>query len=179
MVKRHLRQAGRAGAVLLLCTIATLPALAADNVHFSGNLVSGACTLTVQGGNVATVDFAQIDSAEFIPAGQSARKPLLLELTDCDSALSNSVKVTLAGTEASGADGILAINSDSKASGIGIGIETQAGISVDINSPNGATFTLKTGNNTLRLNTWVQRLSGEELVPGAFNATATVTFEYL
>ncbi|HFJ2067445.1 TPA: fimbrial protein [Salmonella enterica] len=179
MITRHTRQIWKAGAVLLLCAGATWSARAADNVHFSGRLVASACTLTLQGADVAVVDFAQLDSADFIPSGQSARKPLILELTDCDSALSDGVRVTLVGAEVPGSSGILAIDSGSMASGIGIGIETLAGVPVAINDASGATFTLSTGNNTLRLNAWVQRLSGEDLTPGAFTATATATFEYL
>lgn len=156
MITRHTRQVWKAGAALLLCTVATWPARAADNVHFSGRLVASACTLILRGTDVATVDFAQVDSADFIPSGQSARKPLIFELTDCDSALSDGVQVTFAGVEAPGSTGILAINNAS-----------------------GATFMLSTGNNTLRLNAWVQRLPGEDLAPGAFTATATATFEYL
>ncbi|MDU2937549.1 MAG: fimbrial protein [Enterobacteriaceae bacterium] len=179
MIKRHTRQVWRAGAALFLCGVATLPAMATDNVHFSGRLVASACTLTLQGTDVAVVEFGQLDSADFIPSGQSARKPLNFELTDCDSALSDGVRVTFAGAEASGSTGILAIDSGSMASGIGIGIETLAGTPVGINDADGATFTLSTGNNTLRLNAWVQRLPGDDLQPGTFTATATATFEYL
>ncbi|EAZ9180207.1 fimbrial protein [Salmonella enterica] len=179
MITRHTRQVWKAGAALLLCTVATWPARAADNVHFSGRLVASACTLILRGTDVATVDFAQVDSADFIPSGQSPRKPLIFELTDCDSALSDGVQVTFAGVEAPGSTGILAIDKGSMASGIGIGMETLTGEPVAINNASGATFMLSTGNNTLRLNAWVQRLPGEDLAPGAFTATATATFEYL
>ncbi|ASG86548.1 fimbrial protein [Salmonella enterica subsp. salamae] len=179
MIKRHTRQVRKAGAALLLCVAATWPVRAADNVHFSGRLVASACTLILQGVDAAAVDFAQLDSADFIPSGQSARKPLIFELTDCDSALSGGVQVTFAGAEAPGSTGILAIDNGSMASGIGIGIETLAGAPVAMNDASGATFTLSTGNNTLRLNAWVQRLPGDDLKPGTFTATATATFEYL
>ncbi|KAA5784824.1 fimbrial protein, partial [Klebsiella pneumoniae] len=101
------------------------------------------------------------------------------ELTDCDSALSNGVQVTFTGTEATGMRGILAIDSHSGAFGIGIGIETLSGVPVGMNDKEGAIFTLVTGNNALNLNAWVQRLPGEDLVPGTFFASALVTFEYL
>ncbi|SUH17652.1 fimbrial protein [Salmonella enterica subsp. enterica] len=48
-----------------------------------------------------------------------------------------------------------------------------------MNDKEGAIFTLVTGNNALNLNAWVQRLPGEDLVPGTFFASALVTFEYL
>ncbi|MKM01044.1 fimbrial protein [Salmonella enterica subsp. enterica] len=173
------RQALLHGVACILCGALILPVSAADNLHFSGSLVASPCTLTMQGADIAEVDFSSPDASDFIPGGQSARKPLVFELTDCDSALSNGVQVTFTGTEATGMRGILAIDSHSGASGIGIGIETLSGVPVDINNDSGAVFTLVTGNNALNLNAWVQRLPDEDLIPGRFFASALVTFEYL
>lgn len=167
------------GVAFILWGALILPVSAEDNLHFSGSLVVSPCTLTMQGTGIAEVDFSSLDSSDFTPDGQSARKPLVFELTDCDSALSNGVQVTFTGTEATGMRGILAIDSHSGASGIGIGIETLSGVPVGINDEEGAIFTLVTGNNALSLNAWVQRLPGEDLVPGTFFASALVTFEYL
>ncbi|EEF3436652.1 fimbrial protein [Salmonella enterica subsp. enterica serovar Kalamu] len=173
------RQALLHGAACILCGALILPVSAADNLHFSGSLVASPCTLTMQGADIAEVDFSSLDASDFIPGGQSARKPLVFELTDCDSALSNGVQVIFTGTEATGMRGILAIDSYSGASGIGIGIETLSGVPVGINNESGAVFTLVTGKNTLSLNAWVQRLPGEDLIPGRFSASALATFEYL
>lgn len=74
---------------------------------------------------------------------------------------------------------VSAIDSYSGASGIGIGIETLSGVPVGINNESGAVFTLVTGKNTLSLNAQVQRLPGEDLIPGRFSASALATFEYL
>lgn len=167
------------GVAFILWGALILPVSAADNLHFSGSLVASPCTLTMQGTGIAEVDFSSLESSDFTPDSQSARKPLVFELTDCDSALSNGVQVTFTGTEATGMRGILAIDSHSGASGIGIGIETLSGVPVGINDEEGAIFTLVTGNNALSLNAWVQRLPGEDLVPGTFFASALVTFEYL
>ncbi|EAN1243910.1 fimbrial protein [Salmonella enterica subsp. enterica serovar Herston] len=173
------RQALLHGAACILWGTLILPVSAADNLHFSGSLVASPCTLTMQGADIAEVDFSSLDASDFIPGGQSARKPLVFELTDCDSALSNGVQVIFTGTEATGMRGILAIDSYSGASGIGIGIETLSGVPVGINNESGAVFTLVTGKNTLSLNAWVQRLPGEDLIPGRFSASALATFEYL
>lgn len=173
------RQALLHGVACILCGALILPVSAADNLHFSGSLVASPCTLTMQGTGIAEVDFSSLDSSDFTPDGQSARKPLVFELTDCDSALSNGVQVTFTGTEATGMRGILAIDSHSGAFGIGIGIETLSGVPVGMNDKEGAIFTLVTGNNALNLNAWIQRLPGEDLVPGTFFASALVTFEYL
>ncbi|MCX9000700.1 fimbrial protein [Citrobacter portucalensis] len=167
------------GVAFILWGTLILPVSAADNLHFSGSLVASSCTLTMQGADIAEVDFSSLDASDFIPGGQSARKPVVFELTDCDSALSNGVQVIFTGTEATGMRGILAIDSYSGASGIGIGIEMLSGVPVDINNESGAVFTLVTGKNTLSLNAWVQRLPGEDLIPGRFSASALATFEYL
>lgn len=182
MTKRHQRPSREAalhGVAFALWGALALPVSGADNLHFSGSLVASPCTLVVHGNHLAEVDFSSLDGADFIPSGQSARKPLVFELTDCDSALSNGVQVTFTGTEAAGMRGILAVDSGSGAAGIGIGMETLSGAPVGINDESGAVFTLLTGNNTLSLNAWVQRLVGEDLIPGAFSATAIATFEYL
>lgn len=167
------------GVAFILWGTLILPVSAADNLHFSGSLVASPCTLTMQGADIAEVDFSSLDASDFIPGGQSARKPVVFELTDCDSELSNGVQVIFTGTEATGMRGILAIDSYSGASGIGIGIETLSGVPVDITNESGAVFTLVTGKNTLSLNAWVQRLPGEDLIPGRFSASALATFEYL
>ena len=173
------RQALLHGAACILCGALILPVSAADNLHFSGSLLASPCTLTMQGTGIAEVDFSSLDSSDFTPDGQSARKPLVFELTDCDSALSNGVQVNFTGTEAAAMRGILAIDSHSGASGIGIGIETLSGVPVGMNDEEGAIFMLMPGNNSLSLNAWVQHLPGEDLVPGTFFASALVTFEYL
>lgn len=173
------RQALLHGAACILCGALILPVSAADNLHFSGSLLASPCTLTMQGTGIAEVAFSSLDSSDFTPDGQSARKPLVFELTDCDSALSNGVQVNFTGTEATGMRGILAIDSHSGASGIGIGIETLSGVPVGMNDEEGAIFMLVPGNNSLSLNAWVQHLPGEDLVPGTFFASALVTFEYL
>lgn len=173
------RQALLHGTACILCGALILPVSAADNLHFSGSLLASPCTLTMQGTGIAEVDFSSLDSSDFTPDGQSARKPLVFELTDCDSALSNGVQVNFTGTEATGMRGILAIDSHSGASGIGIGIETLSGVPVGMNDEEGAIFMLVPGNNSLSLNAWVQHLPGEDLVPGTFFASALVTFEYL
>ncbi|MEH0017736.1 fimbrial protein, partial [Citrobacter portucalensis] len=149
------RQALLHGAACILCGALILPVSAADNLHFSGSLLASPCTLTMQGTGIAEVDFSSLDSSDFTPDGQSARKPLVFELTDCDSALSNGVQVNFTGTEATGMRGILAIDSHSGAAGIGIGIETLSGVPVGMNDEEGAIFMLVPGNNSLSLNAWV------------------------
>lgn len=152
-------------------------AAATNNLHFSGNLVAGACTLVVQGNHLADVVFPKLSAGDLALA-PSAFQPFSFQLTDCSTALSNGVRVTFSGVEAAGLAGFLALDGSSTASGVGIGIATLPGTAVAINSGN-ATFTLTSGNNTLNLQARVQAIPGAEIVPGHFSASATATFEYL
>ncbi len=107
----------------------------------------------------------------FPPEAQSARQPLVFERTDCDSAPSNGVPVTFTGSEATGMRRILAIDSYSGASGIGIGIETLSGVPVGMNDKEGAILKLVTGKNTPNLIAWVQGLPGGVRDRGRFRAS--------
>lgn len=46
------------GVVFILWGTLILPVSAADNLHFSGSLVASPCTLTMQGADIAEVDFS-------------------------------------------------------------------------------------------------------------------------
>lgn len=149
-----------------------------DNLHFSGNLVASACTVVTNGGTLAEVVFPDLSAGDLLRA-PSALQPFTLQLSDCDSALSNGVRVTLTGTEAAGLKGYLALDASSAADGVAIGIQTLAGNAVNINNATGTTFTLVPGSNQLTLNALVQAIPSASIASGAFSASATVNFEYL
>lgn len=164
-------------AALLAC--ANAPAASTNNLHFVGNLVAAACTITTSGSNLAEVVFPSLSAGDLLLAGQSARQPVIFTLEACDTSLSNGIRVTFTGNAVSGMSDILALDGRSTASGVGIGLETLKGEAVAVNGSTGATFVLTTGNNILQLNAWVQVISGQTIMPGSFTATATAKFEYL
>lgn len=165
---------------LALVSMLALPGAEAkeNNLHFRGNLVANACTVGVNGGTLAEVAFPVLSAGDLLRA-PSVPQPFSLQLNDCDSALSNGVRVTFTGTEAVGLKGYLALDASSAAGGVGIGIKTLTGTAVEINNAAGATFTLVPGSNQLTLNAVVQALPSATITIGPFSASVTANFEYL
>lgn len=168
-----------AGHALLLWGALSAQGMSEDNLHFTGQLISSACTLVITGNNLADVTFPVLNIKDLQKRGQSVRVPFILQLKDCNTALGTGVTVTFSGTEVSDMAGILALDGQSQAEGVGIGIETAEGNPVAINGSSGATFVLNNGQNSLNFNAWVQTIPGAEMTPGRFSATATAAFEYL
>lgn len=171
------RQAGRMLACIGMLAFSAAQA-SVDNLRFRGNLVASACTVVVNGVTLAEVAFPVLSAGDLLRA-PSAPQPFTLQLNDCDSALSSGVRVTFTGTEAAGLKGYLALDANSTAGGVAIGIRTLTGRVVDINNAAGTTFTLVPGSNQLALNAVVQAISSSGISAGSFSASATANFEYL
>ena len=153
-------------------------ALAVDNnLHFFGNILCRACTLVVEGGNLAEVHFPAISRQDLMVAGESPRVPVVFKLKDCKGPASYQVQVTLTGTEDSEQPGFLALDTTSTAQGVGIGMETIDGVRVAINNPTGAKFTLSDGSNDIHFRAWLQAKSGRDVTLGDYTANLTVFFE--
>lgn len=72
---------------------------AADNLHFTGNLLGKSCTPVINGNLLAEIHFPTIAASDLMQRGQSDRVPLVFQLKDCKSTTAFNVKVTLMGTE--------------------------------------------------------------------------------
>lgn len=109
----------KTGCMLLtgLLLAASGTTLAADNLHFYGNLLSKSCTLVVDGELLAEVHFPTVSSQDLMVAGQSSRVPVVFKLKDCKGPADYQVKVTLTGTEDSEQPGFLALDPASGAQG--------------------------------------------------------------
>ncbi|CAI1553035.1 fimbrial protein [Serratia fonticola] len=153
---------------------------AVDNVRFRGALVADPCTLRVTDENI-NIDFGSIVEKYLYLNTRTLGVPLVLHLDDCDLSLGNMVKLTFSGTENSRLNGLLAISGASQTSGIGIGIETQQGNKVALNTGS-YNQGLISGNNTISLRTYVQgepdAISQKTINPGDFTASATFLLEY-
>ncbi|KFK95247.1 MULTISPECIES: fimbrial protein [unclassified Serratia (in: enterobacteria)] len=156
------------------------PASAADNVRFKGALVAEPCTLRAADENI-TVDFGSIVEKYLYLNGRTLGEPLVLHLDDCDISLGNMVKLTFSGIENTKLNGLLAISGASQTQGIAIGIETQQGSLVALNSGR-YNQGLLAGNNTLSLRAYVQgepeAIIQKSINPGGFTASATFLLEY-
>lgn len=171
----------KTGCMLLVSLMLTASetTLAADNLHFYGNLLSKSCTLVVDGELLAEVHFPTVSNQDLTVAGQSSRVPVVFKLKDCKGPEDYQVKVTLTGTEDSEQPGFLALDPASSAQGVGIGMEKSDGTWVPLNDSAGATFNLTNGANNLNFNAWLQAKSGREVTSGDFTASLTATFEYI
>lgn len=154
------------------------PVESMTSVHYSGELIAGACDLVVSGDTMATVDFHTLSTANFDSNGQSPRIPFTLSLNDCRTALATGVLVTFQGTEDSTLSGLLALETSSHASGFAIGVETAAQQPLTINATQGTAFVLTEGITTINLRAWLQKYAGKDITPGEFTGSATVNFEY-
>ncbi len=91
-------------ASLLLAASGTT--LAADNLHFYGNLLSKSCTT---GGGWRTAGgsaFPHCQQSGFNGCGAVFRVPVVFKLKDCKGPANYQVKITLTGTEDSEQPGI-------------------------------------------------------------------------
>lgn len=153
---------------------------AADNVRFRGALVAEPCTLRAADENI-TVDFGSIVEKYLYLNGRTLGEPLVLHLEDCDISLGNMVKLTFSGIESTKLNGLLAISGASQTQGIAIGIETQQGNLVALNTGR-YNQGLLAGNNTLSLRAYVQgepdAITQKSIIPGGFTANATFLLEY-
>ncbi|WP_411754013.1 fimbrial protein [Serratia sp. (in: enterobacteria)] len=174
----------RYSALLLSLTVGLIglpnTSQAVDNLRFKGALVADPCTLRLTDEEI-NIDFGSIVEKYLYLNTRTLGVPLVLHLDDCDLSLGNMVKLTFSGTENSRLNGLLAISGASQTSGIGIGIETQQGIKIAINTGS-YNQGLVTGNNTLSLRTYVQgepdAISQKTINPGDFTASATFLLEY-
>ncbi|WP_337264910.1 MULTISPECIES: fimbrial protein [unclassified Serratia (in: enterobacteria)] len=166
----------------MLLGLIGLPGLssAADNLRFRGALVAEPCTLRAADENI-TVDFGSIVDKYLYINGRTLGEPLVLHLDDCDISLGNMVKLTFSGVESTRLNGLLAISGASQTQGIAIGIETQQGNLVALNTGR-YNQGLVAGNNTLSLRAYVrgepEAIAQKSIIPGDFTASATFLLEY-
>lgn len=180
---RHVRAWGQAVALLLVQVLMIVPAKAGsddNNVHFYGALVAEPCVIA-PGDEDIRLDFGTVIDKYLYLNTRTLGLPFEIRLVECDLTLGNMVKVTFTGTENTALPGLLAINDSSQASGIGIGLETQAGKPLPLNKESDK-YLLQKGSNTIVLKGYVQgeprAIMEKSIGRGAFSAVATFNLEY-
>ncbi|HCU0429593.1 TPA: type 1 fimbrial protein [Serratia marcescens] len=185
---RRLDSGKRYGAVALLLVqtlpIMPLPALAADansnNVHLYGALVAEPCVIP-PGDEEISLDFGTIIDKYLYLNTRTHGQAFDIHLTECDLSIGKTVKVTFTGKENTALPGLLAINGDSEATGIAIGLETQEGQVLPLNQ-NSSSYPLQDGNTTLTMQAYVQgepkAITEQTINKGPFNAVTTFNLEY-
>lgn len=155
-------------------------AVAADNIHFSGVLVSQPCTLPEEDTNIP-LEFDTVVTKYLYQYQRTKSKPFAIRLLDCNPALMGAVNVTFEGSPDSELTDLLAIDTGSSAQGIAIGIELADGTLLPINTTSPAQ-PLVSGSNSLSFNAFVQIqptvLANKSLKNGDFTAITTFVVGY-
>ncbi|WP_413453373.1 fimbrial protein [Erwinia persicina] len=152
----------------------------AYNVRLHGALVAEPCIIA-QGDESVRLDFGTVIDKYLYINERTRSQAFDIRLSQCDLSLAKTVKVTFGGVEDPKLKGLLAVNSDSKASGIAIGIETRAGQPLPLNKT-GQGYRLVSGSNVLSLQAYVQAepaaIAKRTIEGGPFSAVATFSLEY-
>nr|WP_261445293.1 fimbrial protein [Serratia fonticola] len=161
---------------LLACSCATQAA----NVRLHGALVAEPCVIA-PGDESVRLDFGTVIDKYLYTNERTHGQAFDIHLTECDLSLGKTVKVTFSGTENPSLKGLLAINGSSRASGIAIGMETQAGQPLPLNKIGGG-YRLVSGSNILTVLAYVQgepeAIARRTIERGPFSAVATFSLEY-
>ena len=163
---------------LLFLLALSSPSLAAQNIHYKGELIAGVCELIVNDDIAANVDFHTLSYNAFDSNNQTTHIPFSLTLKNCQTSLANGVLVSFSGTEDSILPGLLKLDESSVASGFAIGIETAYSTPIAINSNQKITFSLSEGITTINLRAWLQKYTSNIITPGEFTGKTTIEFEY-
>lgn len=156
-------------------------AVTAETVEFDGTLVEDACEV-YPGDESIELDFGTVVDKYLYLNTKTHSQPFTIRLINCDLVLGREVKVTFSGNENMALSGLLAIDTGSQASGIAIGLETDNGTALPINTGN-YTQNLYSGNgNNLNFKAYVQgeplALQMKTIGRGEFLATATFELNY-
>ena len=170
---------------MLLCMLFTLSSSYSKNgdigeIKIRGLLVAEACTVRPGDENII-VDFGSIVNKYLYINQKSPLEKFNIHLDDCDNSIFRTVTVKFEGTENIKLPGLLALDSGSMASGIGIEIFEHTGKSIPINSTTSA-HKLENGTNILSFNSNVQgepaAIKNKTIGFGHFTATAIFSLIY-
>lgn len=170
-----------------LTAAALLPALvmggnaaAANNLRLHGALVAEPCVIA-PGDEEIVLDFGTIIDKYLYLNTRTLGQTFEIHLAECDISLGKTVAITLLGTESLALPGLLAINADSQAKGIAIGLETPEGKALPMNKASDK-YSLRAGGNSVALQAYVrgepQAIERKTIGRGAFGAVATFRLEY-
>lgn len=155
-----------------------------NDIDFQGRLVATPCIISSgKNGENIEVDFGTIPEKNFysIYGNRSAVKPFHILLTECDTTLGKEVQITFRGTPDAEQQGLLAINSSTGVNHVGIGLQTQNGTNLSLNSKTAA-YAISSGNTELNFKAYVQAskegVKNRSVGRGTFEAISTFEVEY-
>jgi len=140
-------------------------------VNFKGTVIDAPCSIAPESVD-QTIDFGQISKSHLNNEGISVKKPLNIKLVNCEP--NKSVAVTFTGATLTGDNTALGTAGDT---GTAVVISGQDGQLVQFGSE-GATQSLKEGENTLHYSSWVKAASKGSAKEGDFTAVANFNLTY-
>lgn len=151
-----------------------------DNLKFSGQLVAQPCIIG-PGNESLEVDFHSIIDTSLYLHERSYPRPFSVILSECDLSVGKSVRISFIGNKSLALPGLLAVNTDSSAAGIAIGLETASGSPLPLGKET-SEYQLKEGENSIDFKAFIQAepdaITNKSIVLGPFAATATFYLEY-
>lgn len=165
---------------MLAAILSVTSAQAADNVHFSGALVSEPCTFPDSDTDIH-VDFGSVITKYLYQYQRTKSQPFTIHLENCDPSVMKTVSVTFKGTADNELTDMLALDPSASAKGIAIGLEVNEGTPLAINKASPFSV-LSDGNNSLTFGAYIQAkptmIASNGLTPGNFSAISTFMLNY-
>ncbi|OAD98026.1 fimbrial protein [Pantoea sp. OXWO6B1] len=166
--------------IIMLFLLLFKAANAESNLNFHGTLVALPCNIPESDKKIkvslGVIELHKIYLDQLMP-----RVPFLLHLRDCDPNVANKLSITFEGGEDKNLLGFLAINKNSEASGIAIGLENDAGRQIKINQKN-SMYNITGGDNEILFKAYLkadpERIKKRNVSSGSFNASATMKIDY-
>lgn len=166
--------------LLLMLGFFMLPSVksADNNLRFFGTLVEEACTLR-PGDEEQRLDFGTVVDKYLYSYVRTQGQLMSLHLDDCDAS-SPSVSLTFSGPQNIALPGYLNLGAGSTASGVAIGLETEGGTLIPLDSAQ--RHSLSGLNNELIFKVFIRAepsaLQNRNIGKGTINAVATFSLEY-
>jgi len=176
--------------ILLIFSLLTVSLLNSSSVYakygelgeirVKGVLVAETCVIR-PGDEEIEVNFGTLVDKQLYSYAKSSIEPFEIHLDECDSSIDDSVKVRFMGTANSKLPGLLALDSGSLATNLGIAILDNNENLIKINTET-PMYKLNNGSNVLQFKSYVQAesdaIQSRTIGLGSFTATATFTLLY-
>ncbi|CAG9435949.1 TPA: fimbrial protein [Providencia alcalifaciens] len=144
-------------------------------VNFKGTVIDAPCGIA-SGSAAQTIDFGQISKAHLEDGGISKIQNLDIQLVNCKVDAKKTVKVAFTGASSNPNQQELGTTGSTNTT---IVISDPTGTPVKFDGTDGAVTNLKSGDNTLRYSTWVQKKTGANTINvGDFTAVVNFNLTY-
>ncbi len=152
-----------------------------DNLKIHGSLINTPCKV-LSGDAQLEVDFGEIQLSDIYNNPQIERKSFKINLSECDPAIAQQVKVKFDGKPHAKLLGLLALDDSANNPELGIEITTKEGNSITLGEFSKLYNITHTGDIELNfganLKSTSKGITDKTINPGAFTAKATFSLKY-